>query len=95
MLIARTEPQLAASGGQQGMWEQAKAEGLLGEEFEQEWLTTDAPCPEICEPMNGQRRKLGEPFETGDGRMVGGPGEPHPGCLCTLVAVSAEERKAA
>lgn len=89
MMIARTEAINALVAGQQEAWRQAMEDGYVeAEEFEQEWMTSSDPCPEICEPMNGQRRRLGELFETGDGRMISGPGgDAHPHCLCTLVAV--------
>lgn len=86
-LIAQTEAQNAAAAGQRASWAEAAAQGLLDVgTAEQEWVTSSKPCPAICEPIDGQRRKLGELFETGDGRLIAGPGgDAHPNCLCTVI----------
>lgn len=89
MMIARTEAVNAIVAGQQAAWRQAEEDGYVSaEEFEQEWVTSSDPCPEICEPMDGDRRRLGESFITGDGRAVMGPGgDVHPHCQCVLIGV--------
>jgi len=91
--IATQEANAALVAGQQESWRQAKADGLLDDTTEQEWLTSSAPCPLICEPANGQRRRLGELFELGDGSRVAGP-PGHVNCICSVVLVPGEKRKA-
>lgn len=95
-MIARTEAQNAATGGFLEANRQAVEQGLIDPaEREVEWLTSSAPC-EICDPMNGQRREVGQTFTTGDGREVSGPGgDVHPSCLCSLRTVEKKARAAA
>lgn len=95
--IAQTEAQNAAAAGQRASWAEAATQGLLDvETAEVEWVTSSAPCPKICEPMDGQRRRLGELFETGDGRLIAGPGgDAHPQCLCTTIMHTNRKRAAA
>ena len=96
-LIAQTEAQNAAAAGQRASWAEAVTQGVLDADLaEQEWVTTSKPCPRICDPMNGQRVKVGQMFTTGDGRLVAGPGgDAHPGCLCTVVMYTNRKRAAA
>lgn len=96
-LIAQTEAQNASAAGQRAGWAEAVTQGLVDPEVaEVEWVTSSKPCPNICDGMNGQRRKLGELFQTDDGRLVQGPGgETHPGCLCTTIMYTNRKRAAA
>lgn len=64
--IARNETITAANQGQEELWRQAAGEGLLDTETTvREWIVTpdERLCP-ICAPMEGQRRKLGNTFES-------------------------------
>lgn len=84
--IARTETLNASNGGQQTLWLEAKDAGYLDpNKTEREWLVTDDDRLDlnICEPMDGQRRALDEPFTTGDGRSVDHPSA-HPECRCSM-----------
>jgi len=84
--IARTETIRASSEGQDEVWRQAVDAGDLQPEATwQVWSTSkdSRTCP-ICGPMQGQKRRLGEPFETGDGRRVQAP-PVHVQCRCGKV----------
>jgi len=96
-MIAQTEAQNAAAAGQRASWAEAVTQGLLDPELaEQEWVTSSNPCPKICDGMDGQRRKVGEFFETADGRQIAGPGgDAHPGCLCTVIMHANRKKEAA
>lgn len=75
--IARTEVQRAANMGRYHAWEKSgKVEG-------KEWLTyfDDRTCP-ICAGLDGERRKLSEPFSIG---VMMPPA--HPNCRCTAVPI--------
>lgn len=85
--IARTETIRVANAGQQLTWEQAVDEGLLKPSATSRvWLVTpdDRLDLEICEPMEGQRVGLTEPFKTGTGASVLHP-PAHPLCRCAVV----------
>ena len=80
--IARTEILSSANEGQQRLWEAAADQGLLRrEETKRVWITTDDDLLDVteCEPMDGQRVALDEPFVTGTGKSVMLPPGPHPG----------------
>jgi Phage portal protein len=84
--IARTETLNASNGGQQTLWLEAKDAGYLDpSKTEREWLVTDDDRLDVnvCEPMDGQKRGLEEPFITGDGRSVMHPAA-HPSCRCSM-----------
>jgi len=84
--IARTETLNASNGGQQTLWLEAKDAGYLDpNKTEREWLVTDDDRLDVnvCEPMDGQKRGLEEPFITGDGRSIMHPAA-HPSCRCSM-----------
>jgi len=91
--IARTESISAVSQGRAQLWQQLKDEDAFPEGYVQEWLTAgdDRVSEEICAPMQGQQRPIGEPFTTGDGQKIDAPPS-HPNCRCTVVLVQ-EGRK--
>lgn len=96
LLIARTEAAFAAAAGQRESWAQMVDEGLFAaEEASRVWMTAEdeQTCP-TCEPMDGQERGLGEPFETGDGELIDEP-PAHPACRCDLALRVQEQRAAA
>lgn len=89
VLIARTEIVGAVNAGQLAAWRQAIAEGALPADARKRWVVTpdDRLCPR-CRPLNGQERRLEEPFLAEDGAMVLMP-PLHPACRCvTVLAVA-------
>jgi len=95
-IIARNEVHTAVSAGRQAAWDTMVEEGALDlDEMIRTWLTAEDErvCP-ICAPMNGQERRLDEPFETGDGREVMEPGSSvHIMCRCVVTADVAPQAK--
>lgn len=83
MMIARTETIDALTAGQEESWKQARAEGLLDDTAQKEWITTpdDRTCP-ICAPLDGETVGLDEEFSGGFARPPA-----HPRCRCAVVAV--------
>lgn len=84
--VSRTETINASSAGQQALWIDAKAQGLLDPESTRRvWSVSqdDRLDTEICEPMDGQEVGLTEPFTTGDGRKIMHP-TAHPSCRCAI-----------
>ena len=62
--IARHETSLAASKGQELLWNTAQEDGLLDPaRFTRKFVVVpdDRTCP-ICAPMSGQLRRMREPF---------------------------------
>ena len=93
LTIARTESIRASAEGQQEMWRQAQAEGLLDtNETRRKWLLTadERLCP-LCAPIpsNGLV-ELDEPFMAGNGAQVMSP-PVHPNCRCAVRLVFAGE----
>ncbi len=89
--IARTEIMTAANRGQEALWSQAVADGLLAEaDWERLWLVAkDERTCKVCQPLDGKRAQmLGGTFTGG----VAGP-PVHPRCRCTTGLV--EKRGAA
>ncbi len=90
LLIARTELASASSAGQQELWDNAAADGVLDiSALQKVWLTTDddALCDE-CEPLGEEEVDVDGTFSNGD------DGPPaHPGCRCAsgLVRTTATE----
>ena len=84
--IARTETLSAENAGQDAAWSTAADAGLLDQETTwREWIATpgsDRTC-DICAPMHGQRRRMGEAFESDEGDVVDRP-PLHPSCRCAL-----------
>ena len=83
--IARTESLDAMNAGQQAAWRAAVDQDMLPKDVEQIWIVSDDErlC-EICAPMEDQTAPMGGYFQTGDGRQVRRPPEPHPRCRCTV-----------
>jgi hypothetical protein len=80
-VIARNESLVAVNRGRYALWNQLVEDGALDAAQEQRWDTAaDEGVCEICGPMNGQRRKLNEPFTTGTGGIVDHP-PAHVQCL--------------
>ena len=89
--IARTEIMTAANRGQEALWSQAVADGVLAEaDWERMWLVAkDERTCTVCEPLDRKRAPmLGGTFPGG---IVGPP--VHPRCRCTTGLV--EKRGAA
>jgi len=82
--IARNETLSASAAGQQSAWQAAIDQGFLTGDETKVWIVAkDARlCEEICEPMGGQKRKLRDPFKTGDGRLIQRP-PAHVQCRCS------------
>lgn len=74
--IARTETMRAANEGQQQLWEQAQAKGLLSMMAMKVWITAD-PCP-ICAPLEGEEVPLNGTFS------IGFDPPAHPNCRCSV-----------
>lgn len=84
--IARTETIRAGNAGQQLTWEQAVEDGNLpADNVRRIWIVTpdDRLDVEICEPMEGQRVRLSEPFVTPGGNSLPFP-PAHPLCRCAV-----------
>lgn len=90
--IARTETIRAAADGQQNLWRQGVAQGIIPPSAVRIWVASPDACP-ICKPMNGQRVGLEQEFRPGAVRQAGGTfGRPdgvltppaHPRCRCSL-----------
>jgi len=83
--IARTEAMSAVNRGRQEYWKQLKDRGAFtGKRIMREWLVSpDERLCDICAPMDGQRRKIDDPFVAGDGTLVDAP-PVHPNCRCTV-----------
>lgn len=78
--IARTEIMTAANRGQEALWSQAVADGLLVEtDWERVWLTAqDERTCKVCRPLDRKRAPmLGGTFPGG----IAGP-PAHPRCRC-------------
>lgn len=76
--IARTELMTASNVGQRGLWNAAKANGLLdSESFERKWILTDDDrlCDD-CEPYDDVTVSFDDEFDDGDPPL-------HPNCRCT------------
>jgi hypothetical protein len=88
--IARTEVIRATSAGQQAVWNDAQAEGLLPVDAQRIWITTpdDRLC-ELCAPMDGQTVGLNEPFQSDEGPVDYPP--LHPQCRCAIGIAQPEE----
>lgn len=84
--IARTETMAAVNNGQDGLWVEAREQGLLDPNTtKREWVVTDDDLLDerTCEPMAGQQVGLYEEFETPDGERLKVP-PAHPRCRCTV-----------
>lgn len=83
MMIARTEISFAMNKGQQDVWSEAQDQGLLPDTAKKVWIVDGAPCPFICEPMDGKAVKIDESFTLPDFSVVDGP-PAHPHCYCVM-----------
>jgi len=90
-MIARTEVIRATSAGQQAVWNDAQAEGLLPVDAQRVWIVTpdDRLC-EICAAMEGQTVGLQEPFQSVDVGAVDYP-PAHPSCRCATGIATTEQ----
>lgn len=93
LTLVRTETIAAASAGQQEMWRQAVAGGLIEENrTRRKWIVTpdDRLCP-ICKPMAGQTRRLNESFIS-PYNQTSAKGPPiHMRCRCAMGLVFVKE----
>ena len=93
LTIARTESIRASAEGQQELWRQAQAEGLLDtNEVRRKWLITadERLCP-LCAPIPSSGLvELNEPFTAGNGAQIMSP-PVHPNCRCAVRLVFAGE----
>ncbi len=82
--IARTETIRAASAGQTLLWQEGTEEGLI--EPARTWrvwiVTPDDRLCDICEPMDGQRVRMDEAFQSSIGPIFDPP--VHPNCRCAV-----------
>lgn len=88
--IARTEVLRATNAGQQAVWNDAQAEGLLPGDAQKTWIVTpdDRLCPR-CAPLEGQTVPVTAPFATDAGPVMQPP--LHTSCRCTSGIASPEE----
>ena len=83
--IARTETIMAANGGQQAVWQEARRQGLIAPTQRRIWVVTpdDRLCP-ICEAIASENQDgvgMDEPFRSSDVGAVMFP-PAHPSCRC-------------
>lgn len=94
-MFARREAHTAVHEGAQDMWDQAVDKGDVDKgEMVREWIaTSDERTREHHIEMDGQHRKLDEPFVSGLGNRLMFPGDPSApseeveGCRCTVAVV--------
>lgn len=89
--IARTETLNAANQGQLEAWRQATDAGLISADARREWVATfdDRLDVELCEPMDGVRIPLDQPWVLPNGARVMVPSFSHPNCRCTASLIPA------
>jgi hypothetical protein len=82
----------AANEGQRQAWGQAAETGAIRRDASRVWITRgDGGVCERCDPMDGQRRGLGDPFNSAGapGSSYMNPGDPHADwtteCRCFVV----------
>jgi hypothetical protein len=88
MNIARTETRMAVNHGQLAVWQAGADQGFIDRETaKKEWIVDGAPCA-VCEPMDGIRVGLDEPwlvtYTNGQVQSVYIPTESHPHCMCGM-----------
>ncbi len=87
-LIAHTEAMRAANAGQQATWEALRDAGQLGQDLEQEWITSrDRRVDPICEALDRTRAAIGGMFPGGLTRPPA-----HPACRCTTGIIESRGR---
>lgn len=92
MTIARTETIAAVNAGQQLLWEDAvRRNAIDADDFVRTWIVTDDDRldPVICEPLDGVRVRIGQPFADG---IMHPPA--HPMCRCAMGLAVAPEKGA-
>lgn len=94
-MIARTEVRNATNHGQLSVWQAAGEQGLFNaERAVKEWVVDGNPC-EICEPMDGKRVPLDDPwiikYPDGETDEVDVPSESHPHCMCGMEILFEED----
>lgn len=86
-MVARTEMMTASSEGQRGLWDQAKASGMLREEQTRQWIVADDDrlCQD-CEAYDGAEATLDGEYKQkagGTGKYPTAKGPTlHPNCRC-------------
>lgn len=91
-LIAKNEALVAVNRGRYELWQQLAEDGAIDPTMEQRWDTAeDEGVCTVCGPMNGQRRKLDEPFTAGTGGVVDHP-PAHIGCRCVVGLTEPSDR---
>jgi hypothetical protein len=83
-VIAEHELNRAGNMGQQMLWNQAEAEGLMPKTARREWVVTpdDRLCV-LCAPMAGQQVAIGQPYTATTGAMIMTPQDIHVRCRCS------------
>jgi hypothetical protein len=82
--IARTERMRAHNQARLLTFQQAVDSGIASAEHSRkQWQTGPFDVCEICVPMQGQERKVAEPFALPSGAQVESP-PAHPNCRCTM-----------
>lgn len=91
--IARTETMQALNEGRRLVWGHLQAEGkLAGDEWEREWvIAPDERVCDECEPFDGVRAKVGEPFVAPTNESYGPPLHPRCRCVERMVPVDPKE----
>lgn len=93
--VARTEVLRAISAGRfEGAVQAVGRDGIEHDDIMLEWSATmDSRTRDLHQSMNGQRRRVDEPFEDSDGNLLRYPGDPDApartsiGCRCLLNVV--------
>lgn len=83
LVISRHETMMAASQGQQAIWQEMVNNGVLAPDTEEEWLTAgdERVCP-ICLPLDGQRVPIGQPFMSSEVGPIDSGSQAHVQCRC-------------
>lgn len=85
-LIARTESLSSVNHGHMEIWRQATDKGVIpANRARKEWIIDAGTACEICEPIQGQRVKLNETFDSAVGPLDAPPAHPNCNCMMNLV----------
>jgi hypothetical protein len=84
-VIADHELNRAGNYGQQALWDQVQADGLMPSNARRQWVVA-MPC-DICAPMAGVQTGLQQPWNTPNGKTVMIPTDTHVRCKCTFILV--------
>jgi hypothetical protein len=93
--IARTESFQAINEGQREFWSQADEQGILGDNVRKEWIIDPVTACELCRPVNGQRVRLNEMYQTPIGPVIGPTLHPSCNCMEALVFVNSRNQEEA